>query len=102
MALIDGDDFIDGSILSYQEGNRLKNNFRETNANIPTNPSSGMLFSRSDGDNLYHFGADWEEVLQGGGVSQWPAVADATGAGDVVARLNELLARMRTIGLIAT
>lgn len=30
------------------------------------------------------------------------AVADATGAGDVVARLNDLLARLRTHGLIAT
>jgi hypothetical protein len=30
------------------------------------------------------------------------AVADATGTGDVVARLNELLARMRTLGLIST
>lgn len=31
-----------------------------------------------------------------------PAVADATGAGDVVAQLNALLARLRTHGLIAT
>jgi uncharacterized protein YneR len=35
-------------------------------------------------------------------VNQPDAVADATGAGDVVARLNELLARMRELGLIAT
>jgi hypothetical protein len=35
-------------------------------------------------------------------VAQPDAVADATGAGDVVARLNELLARMRELGLIAT
>ena len=34
--------------------------------------------------------------------SQQAAVADATGAGDVVAQLNALLARLRTHGLIAT
>jgi hypothetical protein len=33
---------------------------------------------------------------------QEAAVADATGAGDVVARLNELLARIRTLGLIGS
>jgi hypothetical protein len=33
---------------------------------------------------------------------QQPAVANATGAGDVVARLNDLLACLRTHGLIAT
>ena len=33
--------------------------------------------------------------------TQQAAVADATGAGDVVARLNDLLARVRTHGLIA-
>ena len=30
------------------------------------------------------------------------AVADATGAGDVVAQLNTLLARIRALGLIST
>lgn len=35
-------------------------------------------------------------------VVQQAAVADATGAGDVVAQLNSLLAKLRTIGLIAT
>lgn len=34
--------------------------------------------------------------------AQGAAVADATGAGDVVAQLNTLLARLRTHGLIAT
>lgn len=34
--------------------------------------------------------------------TQPAAVADATGAGDVVDRLNDLLARMRELGLIAT
>ena len=35
-------------------------------------------------------------------VDQPASVADATGAGDVVAQLNSLLARMRELGLIAT
>jgi hypothetical protein len=35
-------------------------------------------------------------------VVQPTAVADATGAGDVVAQLNALLAKLRTIGIIAT
>lgn len=35
-------------------------------------------------------------------VDQPAAVADATGAGDVVAQLNALLARLRELGLIAT
>ncbi len=35
-------------------------------------------------------------------VDQPAAVADATGAGDVVAQLNALIARMRELGLIAT
>jgi len=35
-------------------------------------------------------------------IAQPAAVADATGAGDVVAQLNALLARIRSLGLIAT
>jgi hypothetical protein len=35
-------------------------------------------------------------------VAQPAAVANATGAGDVVGQLNTLLARLRTLGLIAT
>lgn len=65
MALSDGEDFVTGDILSYQEANRLKNNFR--GATAPTIPSTGMLFSDSDDDKLYHHGADslgWDEVLQ--------------------------------------
>ena len=34
--------------------------------------------------------------------AQPAAIADGTGAGDVVDRLNDLLAAMRTLGLIAT
>jgi len=63
MAYIDGDDFINGAILSYQEGNRIKNNWR--GAASPANIQPGMLFSKSPGDKLYHHGAAAdEEVLQ--------------------------------------
>jgi hypothetical protein len=66
MALIDGDDFVDGSLLSYQEGNRLKNNWRDSTA--PSNPQPGMLFSDEDDDKLWHYGVasgtDPDEVLQ--------------------------------------
>jgi len=63
MPLIDGLDFISGDILSYQEANRLKNNFR--GAGVPASIQPGMLFSDSDDDRLYHRGAAAvEETLQ--------------------------------------
>lgn len=62
MALIDGDDFVSGDILSYQEGNRLKNHWRGPSA--PANIKAGMLFSDSDDNKLYHMGGAPEEVLQ--------------------------------------
>ena len=55
MAYIDGDNFIDGAILSFQQANRIKNNFRLATA--PANIQPGMLFSDSDNDYLYHEGA---------------------------------------------
>jgi len=39
MAFIDGDDFVTGSILSFQQANRIKNNFRAA-----TEPSSIQPF----------------------------------------------------------
>lgn len=65
MALIDGDDFVLGDIGSYQEWNRVKNNWRA--AAGPANPQPGMLFSDSDDNKLYQYGDDstgWDEVLQ--------------------------------------
>ena len=55
MAYIDGDDFIDGAILSFQQANRIKDNFRL--ATPPANIQPGMLYSDSDDDYLYHEGA---------------------------------------------
>jgi hypothetical protein len=66
MALIDGDNFVNGSLFSYQEGNRLKNHWRGSSA--PSNIQPGMLFSDSDNDKLFHAGAGTgsplDEVLQ--------------------------------------
>ena len=65
MAYSDGDDFISGAILSFQQANRMKNNWRA--AAPPTNPSGGMLHSDSDDDKLYHWGtAAWIEIMQVG------------------------------------
>jgi hypothetical protein len=63
MAFIDGDDFVTGSILSFQQANRMKDNFR--GASEPSNLQPGMCFSDSDDDTFYHMGASTtEQVLQ--------------------------------------
>lgn len=63
MAYIDGDDFINGAILSYQEGNRIKNNWR--GAAVPANFQPGMIYSESTTDKIYHRGAAaLEELVQ--------------------------------------
>lgn len=43
MGYIDGDDFINGAILSFQEANRMKNNWR--GAAVPANFQPGMIYS---------------------------------------------------------
>jgi hypothetical protein len=55
MALIDGDDFVNGSILSYQEMNRIKNNWRAAAA--PANFQPGMILSENVYDRTYIRGA---------------------------------------------
>ena len=67
MAYFEGDDFINGAILSYQQGNRMKNNWR--GAAYPTNIQPGMIFSSNVDDRLYHRGAaaapgGLEEIIQ--------------------------------------
>jgi hypothetical protein len=77
MALSDGDDFVSGDILSYQEANRLKNNFR--GAVAPTGARPGMLFSDESDNKLYHCISEspgFDEVLTikaTGAVSDPPA-----------------------------
>ena len=57
----------------------------------------------SDTDGSIHIGHDQLSFFDvTTPISQGAAVADATGAGDVVAQLNALLARIRAFGLIAT
>jgi len=87
-------------ILNYQKENQILDNWRDASA--PSNPSPGMLFSDSYDDRAYHHCGNnlWHELLSP--LFQAAAVADATGAGDLVARINDVLARLRTIGLLET
>jgi len=62
--------------------------------NIQTDTETGSKIGTGADQLLGFYGAT--------PVDQPDAVADATGAGDVVAQLNLLLARMRELGLIAT
>jgi len=76
MAYEDGDDFIDGAILSFQEANRIKDNFRGSGALANAQP--GMLKSDSDDDKLYHEGAAGpNEILQEGVIFGAPILADS-------------------------
>ena len=67
MAFADGDPFISGTLLSYQQANRMKDHWCAAAA--PTNPQGGMLYSNSADDVLKHYGANtaaWLELLQAG------------------------------------
>ena len=87
MAFADGDDFVTGSILSFQQANRMKNNFR--GASAPSNVQPGMTYSDSDDDKFYHMGAvASEEVLQ------------ATRSADIIPRF--LGADLHSITIIPT
>jgi len=63
MALGDGDAFVSGSILSFQQANRIKDNWRAASA--PSSPQAGSLFSDSDDEKLYHRQASaWMVIMQ--------------------------------------
>lgn len=63
MAKADGDSFIDGDILSFQEMNRILTDFWQ--ATKPTNLQSGCLFGQSTTEKLFLQGSSAEEeVLQ--------------------------------------
>lgn len=62
MTLAAGDLFVSGSILSYQQMNRIYTHFR--GASAPSSPQGGGIHSDSDDNKLYHYGASWEEILQ--------------------------------------
>ena len=63
MAKADGDAFVDGDILSYQEMNRILMNFWQ--ASEPSNLQSGTLYGKSTDEKLFLMGtSSTEEVLQ--------------------------------------
>lgn len=63
MALSDGDVFVSGDIVSFQQMERMKDNWRAAAA--VGNPQSGMLFSDSGDDELYHRRtAAWGQLIQ--------------------------------------
>lgn len=63
MGLADGDAFASGSILSYQQAERIRDNWRAASA--PSNPQAGSLWSESDTERLFHRKASsWGELVQ--------------------------------------
>jgi hypothetical protein len=63
MAKADGDAFVDGDILSFQEMNRILTNFWQ--AIEPSNLQSGCLYGKSTNEKLFMKGISaLEEVLQ--------------------------------------
>jgi len=63
MAFSDGDDFVTGSLLSFQQANRMKNNFSQ--ASEPSGLQQGMNWADSDDDKFYLMGTSaTEEILQ--------------------------------------
>lgn len=55
MGLADGDLYVSGSILSFQQMKRIYQNFRA--ATVPSNLQAGALWSKSTDDRLWHQGA---------------------------------------------
>lgn len=79
MGLSDGDLFVSGSILSYQQANRIYQNFRA--ATVPSALQAGALWSRSSDDKLYHKGASLFEVYTGATeLHNWKKGADKASA----------------------
>lgn len=63
MGLADGDLYVTGSILSFQQMKRIYQNFRA--ASVPSNLQPGALWSDSDDDKIHHRGASAiEEIMQ--------------------------------------
>jgi len=70
MALSDGDNAVAGKYYPFQQYNRIKNSWRQSDpvANI-SNPQEGMIVSDDDDDKLYHCvtpwsGGDFDQILQ--------------------------------------
>jgi len=71
MALIDGDDAVNGRAYPYQHFNRIKNNWSQDAPQVNlTAPKSGMIVKDTTDNRLWHklVAAGFEEILQAGGV----------------------------------
>ena len=66
MGLIDGDAFVSGDILSFQQIERIKDNFIQSDPQTNlTGVQDGMESVDSDDDKIYLYsGSAWEEILQ--------------------------------------
>lgn len=69
---------------------------------ITMNDAGNIILNETNGTKIGTAAAQKLAFYNAVPVNQPDAVADATGAGDVVAQLNALLARIRELGLIAT
>lgn len=66
MTLPNGDNFVTGSILSYQQGNRIKNHWH--GASAPSSPVAGMIWVDSDNGVAYvYFDGAWTALGGGAG-----------------------------------
>jgi len=85
MALIDGDDFVSGDPFSFQEANRMKNHWRQSDpkTNV-SNPSPGMLESDADDDKLYH-------VVEASGLNGFDEVLQKSLSADVTPAFDNLI-----------
>ncbi len=84
--------------LNFPGGETGRSPMRLTHGVAPSSPVNGDVWSVS-GESLYHRN---NGVTQFASWTEQAAVADATGAGDVVAQLNDLLGKLRTINIIST
>ncbi len=83
MALIDGDEFVSGDILSYQQGNRLKDNWIQADpqANLG-NPQEGMIVNDSDDRRLYlRRGSDYADIWTPDAPFPWANLISNSGFG---------------------
>ena len=80
MTLADGDAFVVGDVFSFQQAERIKDNWRAAAA--PSNPQPGSLWSKSTNDKLYHRGASAYIELYSGVTEmyKWKKGADKASA----------------------
>jgi hypothetical protein len=93
MAYIDGDDFINGAIFSFQEANRMKNNWR--GAAAPANIQPGMIFSDSDDDRLYIMGTNLQKIIKQADSGEIDNVKIRTGLPNLLQSLIHLFLDVR-------